>query len=73
MYLTKENGDIGTMSNLFQAYGEDALQPCCITTNELDDEMIMVPRIRAQLSIDEWFGLPQEFRLFVLNAFHQSL
>ncbi|HEV7347406.1 hypothetical protein [Telluribacter sp.] len=73
MNLTKENGEICSLSYLYQTYGEDALQPCRIVTDERDDELITVPKIRAQMSVDEWFGLPQEFRLFVLKAFYQSL
>ena len=60
-----------SMEYLFATYGEDALQPCQIMDSE--EEVITVPKIRERMTIDEWFGLPQEFRLFVLKAFYANL
>lgn len=61
-----------SMEYLLEAYGEDALQPCRIAGDE-EDEVIVVPRMRERMTVEEWFALPQEFRLFVLKAFYENL
>ena len=61
------------MEYLLETYGEDALQPCRIVNESEDDEVITVPKMRERMPIEEWYGLPQEFRLYVLKAFYANL
>lgn len=62
-----------SMEYLFETYGADALQPCQIMDDNPEEEVITVPKMRERMSVEEWFGLPQEFRLFVLKAFYANL
>ena len=61
------------MDYIIQTYGEDALEPCCIVTDDEDEETILIPKMREAMSADMWYELPQEFRLFVLQAFYENL
>jgi hypothetical protein len=62
-----------SIDHILQTYGEDALEPCCIVTDEEDEETILIPKMRGAMSAEAWFALSQEFRLFVLQVFYESL
>jgi hypothetical protein len=73
MNTKTENRHILSVDYILQCYGDDALEPCFIVTDEPEEETITIPKMRESMSADEWFELPQEFRLFVLRAFYESL
>ncbi|MPR37413.1 hypothetical protein [Salmonirosea aquatica] len=62
-----------TIDYIQRTYGEDALEPCCIVTDDEDEETILIPKMREVMSAEAWYELPQEFRLFVLRAFYENL
>ncbi|WP_373514997.1 hypothetical protein [Persicitalea sp.] len=73
MKIKNENQCPLSVDYILRTYGEDALEPCCIVTDEEDEEMILIPKMREAMPAEAWFDLPQEFRLFVLRAFYESL
>lgn len=73
MIIQTENQCRCTVDYILQTYGEDALEPCFIVTDEEDGEPITIPKIREAMTAEAWYELPQEFRLFVLRAFYENL
>lgn len=73
MNTKTENRHVLSVDYILQCYGEDALEPCFIITDDQEEETITIPKMRESMSADAWFELPQEFRLFVLRAFYESL
>ncbi|MBU1820119.1 MAG: hypothetical protein KKG00_01230 [Bacteroidetes bacterium] len=73
MKTTPQTNTTCSMEHILETYGEDALQPCQIMDDSPEEEAITVPKMRERMSAEEWFGLPQEFRLFVLKAFYANL
>lgn len=73
MKIKTENECTLTVDYILRTYGEDAFEPCCIVTDDEDEEMILIPKMREAMSTEVWYELPQEFRLFVLQAFYESL
>ncbi len=73
MKIKNENECPLTVDYILQTYGEDALEPCCIVTDDEDEETILIPKMREAMSADMWYELPQEFRLFVLRVFYENL
>ncbi|WP_373512212.1 hypothetical protein [Persicitalea sp.] len=73
MKIKNENECLLTVDYIIQTYGEDALEPCCIVTDDEDEETILIPKMREAMSADMWYELPQGFRLFVLQAFYENL
>ena len=73
MKIKQENECTLSVDYILRTYGEDALEPCCIVTDEEEEETIIIPKMREAMSTVAWFELPQDFRLFVLQAFYESL
>ena len=58
-----------TLDYILETYGPDALEPQFIPSREDDGEDIFIPKIRGDMSFEDWLLLPQEFRLFVTQIF----
>ncbi|GLU56485.1 hypothetical protein Dfri01_59460 [Dyadobacter frigoris] len=65
----KNTPHILSLEFIIQTYGEDALEPEFIPSREADGEDIFIPKMRGNMSIEDWLLLPQEFRLFVTTEF----
>ncbi|TDE09819.1 hypothetical protein [Dyadobacter psychrotolerans] len=61
--------NILTLDYILETYGPDALEPQFIPSREDDGEDIFIPKIRGDMSFEDWLLLPQEFRLFVTQIF----
>jgi len=62
------------LQQIFDRYGQDALHPKFLTTQtEEGAELELVPKMRFDMCCEEWFGLCQDFRLFVLKSFYERL
>lgn len=62
------------LQQIFDRYGHDALYPKYLTIQtEEGAELELVPKMRFDMCREEWFGLCQDFRLFVLKSFYQRL
>jgi hypothetical protein len=65
-----EDGKPYTLELLFQEFGVNALDPACIL-EETDEgrEPIIVPYLQTLMSVEEWYNLPNEKHLFIMDAF----
>ncbi|MPR37423.1 hypothetical protein [Salmonirosea aquatica] len=62
------------LQQIFDGYGQDALQPKYLTTQtEQGDELELVPKMRLDMTHHEWFTLCLDFRIFVLKSFYEML
>ncbi len=62
------------LQQILDRYGQDALHPkYLITQTEEGAELELVPKMRFDMCREEWFGLCQDFRLFVFKSFYERL
>ncbi len=62
------------LQQIFDRYGHDALHPKYLTIQtEEGAELELVPKMRLDMCREEWFGLCQDFRLFILKSFYEGL
>ena len=62
------------LQQIFDHYGHDALHPKFLTIQtEEGADLELVPKMRFDMCREEWFGLCQDFRLFVFKSFYERL
>ena len=61
-----------TIESIKSMYGNEALELCCIVSGP-DDNPILIPKMRENMTTQQWLALDQSIRVFVLNEFYNSL
>jgi hypothetical protein len=61
--------------DILDKWGPDALDPTCVRgqIEEGEPDIIVMPKIRSELTSEQWFAIPQSERILIFDFFLESL
>lgn len=63
------------LQDILDKWGQDALDPTCVAgqIEEGEPDIIVMPKIRSNLTNQQWFSIPQNERVLIFDFFLESL